>query len=229
MFYDVIQAINACEEEPSLVFETIREGYRDVYEKVIATDDFDFNIVDNEGCNVLMRLLKNKDYDLVLKYMDRRDININHQNIDGDTFAHLLVMINYVEIKEILEKLLSRSDFMPNIKNNKQETILDKAINNHYLYTVSKILQDERFNNIGLLSFKHLYETYIKSNNYGTYSKLNNFEIIFDSLCTKELVPVMEKLVRLIKKKEASIKSDFMLSKTENLDTIINNLIKETV
>ena len=229
MFYDVIQAINACEEEPSLVFEAIREGYRDVYEKVIATDDFDFNIVDNEGCNVLMRLLKNKDYDLVLKYMDRRDININHQNIDGDTFAHLLVMINYVEIKEILEKLLSRSDFMPNIKNNKQETILDKAINNHYLYTVSKILQDERFNNIGLLSFKHLYETYIKSNNYGTYSKLNNFEIIFDSLCTKELVPVMEKLVRLIKKKEASIKSDFMLSKTENLDTIINNLIKETV
>lgn len=229
MFYDVIQAIKACEEEPSLLFEAMKEGFRNVYEEVIAKDGFNFNLVDENNNNVLMRLIKNKDYDLVLKYISDRSININHQNNDGDTFAHLLVMKNYVEIKEILDKLLLRYDFMPNIKNNNNETILDKSINNRYLYTASKILSDPRFNNIGLLSFKHFFETYIKSNNYGTYSKLNNFEIIFDNLCTKELMPVMKKLLFMIKKKETSIKEDFMEAKTESLELIINDLIKETI
>ena len=229
MFYDVIQAIKACEEEPALLFSAIKEGFRDVYEKVLENESFNLNITDSDGNNVLMRLLKNKDYDLVLKYVSNSRIDINHQNNDGDTFAHMLVTINYVDIKEILDKLLLRVDFLPNIKNNNQETILDKSINSHYLYTVSKILSDKRFNNIGLLSFKHLYETYIKSNNYGTYSKLNNFEIIFDNLCDKELIPVMEKLVHNIKNKEQIIKKDFIMSKTKNLDIIINNLIKETI
>ena len=229
MFYDVIQAIKACEEEPALLFSAIKEGFRDVYEKVLENESFNLNITDSDGNNVLMRLLKNKDYDLVLKYVSNSRIDINHQNNDGDTFAHMLVTINYVDIKEILDKLLLRVDFLPNIKNNHQETILDKSINSHYLYTVSKILADKRFNNIGLLSFKHLYETYIKSNNYGTYSKLNNFEIIFDNLCDKELMPVMEKLVHNIKNKEQIIKKDFIMSKTKNLDIIINNLIKETI
>ena len=229
MFYDLEQAIMACDDDPSLLFEAIKENYREVYEKVIEKEDFDFNLCDEEGCNVLMRLLKHKDYDLVERYIDRDNIDINHQNMDGDTLAHILVTINYIDVKNIIDKLLAREDFIPNIKNNRNETILDKSINNKYLYTTMKILSDSRFNNIGLLSFKHLYETYIKSNDYGKYSKLNNFEIIFDNLCNKELVPVMEKLVLLIKKKEGSIRNDFIISKTENLDTIINNLIKETI
>ena len=75
-------------------------------------------------------------------------------------------MINYLEVKEIIEKLLKRVEFMPNIKNNKGETILDKSINNNYIYTTAKILSDRRFNNINMVSFKNLYDTYIKSNNY---------------------------------------------------------------
>ncbi len=229
MFYDVLKAIESCDEEPSLIFEAIKMNYREVYEKVIEKEDYDFNLCDKDGNNVLMRLLKNKDYDLVCQYIDRDEIDINHQNNDGDTFAHMLVMINYVDIKEVLEKLLNRKDFIPNIKNNKNETILDKSINNHYIYTTVKILEDKRFNNIGLYSFKHLYETYIKSSNYGTYSKLNNFEIIFNSLKEKELMPIMSKLVKIVKKEEKEIKDDFTRSKTECLDTIINHLIKETV
>jgi len=229
MFYDVIQAIEACDEEPSLIFKAIKLNYRDVYEKVLEKDNFNFNLTDEDGNNVLMYLLKYKDYDLVNKYISNPKININHQNNDGNTLAHLLVTANYIDIKEILEKLLLRIDFLPNIKNELNETILDKSINNPYLCTTMKILSDRRFNNIGLNSFIHLYETYIKSNNYGTYSKLNNFEVIFNSLKEKELMPTMSRLVNIIQKEENIIKKDFIKSKTMILDTIINHLIKETI
>ncbi len=229
MFYDLDKAIEACDEDPSLTFVAIKDNFREVYEKVITRNDFDFNICDENKENILMRLLKNKDYDLVLKYVDNESININHQNIDGDTFAHMLVMHNYVDVRNIIEKLLLRKDFIPNIKNNNNETILDKSINNNYLSTTMKILSDKRFNNIGLYSFKNLYETYIKSNDYGKYSKLNNFEVIFGNLKKKKLTKVMAKLVKIVKSEEASIKNDFINSKTESMDMIINHLIKETI
>ena len=229
MFYDILKAVESCDEDPSLIFEAIKMNYKEVYSKVLENNNFDFNLCDKDGNNVLMRLLKNKDYDLVSKYIENEKIDINHQNDDGDTLAHLLVMINYVDIREIFDKLLNRKDFIPNIKNNKNETILDKSINNYYIYTSVKILEDKRFNNIGLYSFKNLYETYIKSSNYGTYSKLNNFEIIFNSLKEKKLMPTMSKLISIIKKEENEIKNDFIKSKTECLDMIINHLIKETI
>ena len=58
MFYDIEQAIEACEEEPSLVFVAIKNNYRDVYEKVLEKENFNFNMVDLDGNNVLMKLLK---------------------------------------------------------------------------------------------------------------------------------------------------------------------------
>ncbi len=229
MFYDIDKAIDSCKEEPSLLFEAIKLNYRDVYEVVIKSEDFNFNLCDSNLDNVLMRLLKNKNYDLVAKYVDNEKIDINHQNINGDTFAHILVTMNYVDVKDILDKLLDRDDFIINIKNNNNETILDKSINDHYLYTTIKILSDKRFNNIGLYSFKNLYETYIKSNNYGMYSKLNNYTLIFNNLKRKKLVPIMSKLLKLLKMEEENIKSDFESSNTKSLDLIINNLIKETI
>ena len=229
MFYDIQQAINSCDEDPSLLYDAIKLNYRDVYEGVLLKGRIDLNILDEDNNNVLMRLLKNKDYDLVSKYIDNPSLDINHQNNDGDTLAHILVKMNYVDVREILDKLLLREDFLPNIKNNDNETILDKSINNQYLYMTMKILSDKRFNNIGLMTFKRLYEAYIKSNYYGTYSKLNNFEVIYNSLKEKELMPIMSKLMNLIKKDEKVIKSDFIKSKTENLEMIINNLIEEAV
>ena len=218
MFYDIDQALNACEDDPSLLFEVIKENYREVIEKIISKENYDFNLCDKDGNNVLMRLLKAKHYDLVLKYMDNVNFDINHQNNEGDTFAHILVMINYVEVKDIINKLLDNKKFIPNIKNNLGETILDKSINNHYIYTTAKILADKRFNNINLASFKNLYETYIKSNNYGKYSKLDNFTLIVDNLDNKELGKTMSKLINIIKLNREIIKNDFFMSKTENLN-----------
>lgn len=229
MFYDIDQALNACEDDPSLLFEVIKENYREVIEKIISKENYDFNLCDKDGNNVLMRLLKAKHYDLVLKYMDNVNFDINHQNNEGDTFAHILVMINYVEVKDIINKLLDNKKFIPNIKNNLGETILDKSINNHYIYTTAKILADKRFNNINLASFKNLYETYIKSNNYGKYSKLDNFTLIVDNLDNKELGKTMSKLINIIKLNQEIIKNDFFMSKTENLDIIINKMIEETI
>ena len=229
MFYDIEKAIDACDNDPSLVFEAIKNNYRDVYSKVIAKEGFDFNIVDENGNNVLMRLLKNKDYDLVLDYIDKYDFSINHQNNNGDTIMHILVTFNYIDVKDIFEKVLEREDFLPNIKNNNNESILDKSINNQYLYLSIKILADKRFNSISLYSFKNLYETYIKSNNYGTYSKLNNYTLIFDNLKKKRLMPSMMKLLRVLKREEKMIINDLEESNLDNLDMIINNAIEETI
>lgn len=229
MFYDIDKAIEACDEEPSLVFEAIRNSYRDVYEKVLEKENFNFNLLDENNNNVLMRLLKNKDYDLVSKYIDNSNFSINHQNNDGDTLMHLLVTHNYIEVKEIFEKVLKREDFLPNIKNNNNESILDKAINSEYLYLSIKILSDKRFNSIGLLSFKNLYETFIKSSNYGTYSKLNNYTLIFDNLKKKSLMPSMMNLLRILKREEKSIMEDLEEDNLDNLDMIINHAIEETI
>ncbi len=229
MFYDIEQAISACEEEPSLVFIAIKNNYRDVYEKLLEKDNFNFNLVDLDGNNILMKLLRNKDYDLIAKYIDNPTISINHQNNNGDTFMHLLVSHNYLDIKEIFEKVLKRTDFLPNLKNNNNESILDKSINNNYIYTVIKILSDNRFNSISLYSFKKLYEAYIKSNNYGTYSKLNNYVLIFDNLKKKSLMPAMSKLLKVLKSKEKIILNDLEKARLDNLDQIINNVIEETI
>ena len=229
MFYDIEQAIDACEDEPSLVFVAIKNNYRDVYEKVLDNDSFNFNMVDLDGNNVLMRLLKNRDYDLIAKYISNPTISINHQNNNGDTFMHLLVSHNYLDIKDIFERILKRKDFLPNIKNNNGESILDKSINNNYIYTVIKILSDTRFNSISLYSFKKIYEAYIKSNNYGTYSKLNNYVLIFDNLKRKSLMPSMCKLLKVLKSKEKIILNDLGKAKVDSLDQIINNVIEETI
>ena len=58
MFYDEQKAIQSCKDDPSLIFELIKEGHIDVVDKVLSTKDFDINVCDNNGNNVLMRLLK---------------------------------------------------------------------------------------------------------------------------------------------------------------------------
>ena len=227
MFYSVMQAESLCDSDPSLVFSLIKENDVEVLNRIISKDGFDFTICDLDGNNIIMCLLKNKQYDLVLKYMDK--VDINHQNKDGDTLAHILVGLNYVSVKEILEKILNDRRFILNIKNKNGETILDKSIHNNYLYTTIKILSNKRFNSIDVYSFKNLYETYIKSNNYGKYSKLNNKKNILHNLENKPLMTRMKKLLRNIYKNLDVIKSDLNVSKTENLDNIINGVIMEVI
>lgn len=228
MFYDEAKAMKAVEEDASLIFELIKEGHTDIVDKVLKKKIVDINTCDDAGNSVLVRLLKHGDYDLVLYHMGNKEWDVNHQNLVGNTFAHFLVSINYVNVVEIIAKLKKNKRFLPNIKNNKGETILDKSINDHYIYTTVKILEDERFNNIDILSFKNLYDTYIKSNKYGAYSKLTNLELIMDNLEEKSLLPRMEKLVLFIRSNFDVIKEEVLNNqKFTCMDNIINNVLKE--
>lgn len=215
-------------KHPEYTFELIKEGKLDIVDKLLKEDKIDINLCDNNGNNILVWLLRVKAYDLVLEHMSNPKWDVNNQNKDGNTFAHFLVKINYVDIMDILLKLKKNKKFMPNLKNNLGETILDKSINGNYIYTTVKILEDNRFDNIGIVSFKNLYDTYINSSKYGKYSKLTNLDIIIDSLDNKKLVPIIKIVIDFIKDNYKIIKEEVIKNnKSRRLDLIINNAIKE--
>ena len=222
------KTIELVQEDPSLTFGLIKDGHIEFVDMLLKKGLVDINLTDEYGNNILTRLLRVGAYDVVLNHMGNKDWDINHQNDEGNTFAHYLVSINYVNVIEIINKLKKNKKFLPNIKNNKGETILDKSINDNYIYTTVKILEDSRFNNIDVLSFKHLYDTYIKSNNYGKYSKLTNLEIIINNLNNKKILPTLEEIIRFIKANFNAIKEE-ILSKNKStcIDTIIENVLEE--
>lgn len=227
IFYNEDQAINACTEEPSLIFNLIKDGHVDVVDKILSKKKVDINTIDDAGNDIIMRLLKSQQYDLVLKHMKNKEWNVNHRNLDGNTFAHLLVTFNYVHVGRIIDQLKRNKKFIPNIKNNKGETILDRSINSNYIYTTMKVLEDKRFNSIDILSFKNLYKAYIKNSYYGKYSKLNNLEIIVDNLEKKEeLVPRMQDLLHSITNNMELIKEELLVNKSNNLEYIIDSYME---
>ena len=185
MFYDETQAINACEEDPSLIFELIKEGHLDLVDKLLKKKIVSLSTIDEGGNTVLMRLLKSKKYDLVEKYINDIDSDINHQNKDGNTLSHLLATKNYLHTAKIIKKLKRNKEINPNIRNNEGKTILDIAISTGNLCTTLKLLEDKRFNNIDLVSFNNLYNTFIKSDEFGKYTKLTNLETIVNELSKK--------------------------------------------
>lgn len=228
MFYDVAKAIQACEEEPSLIFQAMKEGHFELVDQLLTKKHVNINTIDEYGDDVLSKLLKYGQYDLVLKHMKNKEWNVNHQNNEGNTFAHILVSINYKHVLDIIQKLRKNKEFLPNIKNNKGETILDKSINDHYIYTTIKVLEDSRFNNIDIVSFKNLYDTYIKSNNYGKYSKIMNLETIIDSLEDKSLLPRMDRMVKFIQSNFDLVKEEIFSNKSGYLDQMMNMLLQES-
>lgn len=227
MFYDEQQAFNACSEEPSLIFALIKEGHFSVVEALVEKNKIDVNLCDSLGNDVVTRLLKAKQYELVLKLMKKRNWDMNHQNIDGDTFGHILALDNSVSALMIISELIKKKNYMPNIRNNKGETIFDRAINNNYIGAAFKILEDKRFNNISVLSFRNLCYASIKNVYYGKYSKLNNFEIIVESLEKKELVPSMQMLVDKINDNLEEIKNEIMDDGYSVLESIIETSLEE--
>ncbi len=227
MFYDTKQALKACEEDPSLIFNLIKDGYFEVVDELITKNKIDINTCDVAGNDVMVRLLKARQYELVIKFMRKRSWDVNHQNLDGNTFGHILAKDNSVAALKIVEVLTKNKKYMLNIKNNKGETVLDRAINSKYIYTALKIVEDKRFNNISVLSFKKLYNACIKNTYYGKYSRLNNLEIIIDSLEKKELVPSMKKLLNEINENIDVIKNEIMKNKSLFLDKVIDSSLME--
>lgn len=227
IFYNEDQAIQACKEEPSLIFELIKDGYYDVVDKILSRKVVDVNTVDSALNDIITRLLKAKQYNLVLRYMKNKDWDVNHQNVDGNTFAHILVTHDYIHIAKIFEQLKRNNKFMPNIKNKNNETILDRSINGSYISTTMKILEDNRFNSIDILSFKRLYKAYIKNSYYGKYTKLNNLEIIVDNLEKKDtLLPRMKDLLDSIINNMELIKRDILVNKSSNLEGMIDSYME---
>ncbi len=228
MFYDETQATNACEEDPSLIFELIKEGHLELIDKLLKKKIVSLNTIDQDGNTVLMRLLKSKKYDLVEKYMNDLESDINHQNKEGNTFTHLLATKDYLNIVNIIKKLKRNKEINPNIRNNEGKTILDIAISTGNLCTTLKLLEDKRFNNIDLVSFNNLYNTFIKSDDFGKYTKLINLETIVNELSKKaKLLPKVKEIVDLVKKNFDIIKNELMNNKLTFMDNIVKNVIME--
>ena len=227
MFYDETKTINACDDDPTLVFEVLKEDLVEVLDKILSRKTFDYSVTDENGNDIMMRMLKKGYYDLVLNHMKDKRWDVNHQNNDGNTFAHILVSIEYSKVMEIMKSLLKNKEFKPNIRNNEGETILDKSINNAYIYTTTKILSDKRFNSVGIFSFVKLYDTYIKSSNYGKYTRLNNLEMIVDNLEDKEVAPQVKEIITKIKNNFGIIKEEVINNKTDSMDLIVNTAISE--
>lgn len=227
MFYDEQVTMKVVEEEPSQMFNLINENHVELVDKILSKKLIDINLTNENEDSILMIMLKKGWYDVVLKHIKNKEWEVNHQNKQGETFAHILVSKNYREVLEIIKQLQKNKKFIPNIRNRQGETILDKSINEHYIYTTVKILEDDRFNNIDLISFKNLYENYIKSNNYGIYSKMNNLEIIIDNLVDKELLPKVEKIVNAITKNFEEIKNHVQNNEIKYLDNIVYSILQE--
>lgn len=226
MFYDIDKAIKACEEEPSSIFKLIKEEKFEAVDKLLSKKKVSINLCDNAGNDVITKLLKAKQYELVLKHMKNKEWNVNHQNHDGNTFGHYLASINYVNVLEIIKQLKKIKEFSPNIKNKKGETLLDKSINDNYIYTTLKILEDKRFNNIDVLSFKKIFDTYITNSKYGKYSKWDNLKSIVTSLEKKDsLLPNVEKLVNSISENMDIIKKELMMNRYKRLEYMINQYV----
>lgn len=227
MFNSDIEVLNACSEEPSLIFTLIKQGEFEAIQILIEKNKINVNQCDSVGNDVVTRLLKAKEYNLVLELMKKRNWDVNHQNIEGNTFGHILAQDNSLSALKLVNQLVKKSNFMPNIKNNRGETILDKAISNNYICTAFKVLEDKRFNNIDIFSFNKLITACIKNTYYGKYSKLNNLEVIVNNLEKKELIPSMKKVIDDINRNMDIIKNEIMNNTSNSLESIIMSSLDE--
>ena len=225
MFNSEQQIFMACSEEPSLIFNLVKRGCYEMVEELVDTNKVNVNVCDNMGNDLVTRMLKAQQYDLVLKFMKKRNWDVNHQNNDGNTFGHILALDDSFAALKIVEQLTKKKNYIPNLKNNKGETVLDRAISNNYIFTAFKILEDKRFNSIDVVSFKKLCNSCVKNTYYGKYAKLNNLEIIVNNLEKKELDSTLKNVVEEISDNMDVIKTEIMKNKSLLLDSIIESSI----
>ena len=225
MFYDETKTINACDNDPSLIFELLKEEHMELLDKIISRKNFDINVCDIDGNNILMKLLKKGQFDLVLKHIKNKRVDINHQNNEGNTLAHILLSLKNIRVVDVYKELRKIKRFDPNIKNKEDETILDISIKNESTYLTSKILWDSRFNEVGVVSFKKYYDAYIKNSAYGKYSKLCNLELIVGSLSVRELQPKLKMIIDFFKENFDIIKQEVINNKTKSMDLYLNEVL----
>ena len=207
-----------CVEDQKLVFSLFKSFEYEKIGNIIFNNEINVNIVDGVGNDVVTRLLKAKQYDLLLEVMKKRNWDVNHQNEEGNTFGHILAQDDSAMAVKVMEQLTKKKNYLPNIKNNKGQTAMDIALSNHYLCTAFKILEDKRFDNIDIFSFKNLLNVTINSKFYGKYSKITNLNIIVSNLEKKNLDMKVRELVDNIRKNMEAIKRDIMNNQLLLLD-----------
>lgn len=217
---------DACKEDPSLIFTYIKQGQYSDVEDVLLNNIVSINQLDSVGNDVMTRLLKARQYDLVIELMKKKNWNVNNQNIEGNTFAHVLACDNSVMAVKVAEQLTKKSNYIPNIKNDNGDTALDLALLNNHLCLAFKILEDKRFNNINMFSFRNLFNITVSNKKYGKYSKISNLEIIVNNLVKKDLDKDLRDLITYIKENMEAIKSTILNNRVVILDNIINNSIE---
>ena len=210
-------------EDPALIFTLIKQGEFEKVEELIFNHDINVNTTDGVGNDIVARLLKARQYDLVLELMKKKNWDVNHQNDEGNTFGHILANDDSPMTVKLMEQLTKKKNYMPNIKNHKGETAMDIALSNNFLCTAFKLLEDKRFDDINIFSFKQLFDASIKNEVYGKYSKITNFELIVGNLEKKELDSNMKELVNSINDNRDAIKRDFMRNRSVLLENIIDN------
>ncbi|MBP5678617.1 MAG: hypothetical protein J6X28_02160 [Bacilli bacterium] len=217
------QIMDSCKEDPSVIFKMIHQGHFEIIEKMVEENCIDVNAVDGVGNDIVTRLLKARQYDLVVQLMKKRNWNVNHKNQDGNTFGHVLAHDNSLCAVKVVEQLNKKKNYIPNLKNNKGETIFDRALSCNYLCTALKILEDKRFTSIDVTSFKTLCNTLMKSREYGKYTKINTLEIIVDNLEKKDLEPSIRNLVETISMNMDGIKKDILQNDSRLLYSLMNH------
>lgn len=221
------QLFDKCKEDPSLIFSYIKqERFNDVLE-VLVNNVVSINQLDNVGNDVMARLLKAKQYNMVIALMKKKNWNVNNQNIEGFTFAHILACDNSLMAVKVAEHLAKKSNYIPDLKNANGDTALDLALRNNHLCLAFKILEDKRFTNIDMLSFRNLFNTTVGNKLYGKYSKISNLEIIVDNLEKKELNAELRDLINYIRNNMEAIKNTILNNRAIILDNIINNKLVE--
>lgn len=216
------QVYGMCGDDPSIIFNYIKSGDYEVVYNLINKNIVNVNTVDGVGNDVITRLLKAKQYDYVTLLMKKKNWDVNHQNYEGNTFSHILASDSSAMAIKIADQLTKKSNFIPNIKNKKGETALDIALNNNYLCTAFKLLEDKRFNEIDALLFKNLFNVTIRNKDYGKYSKITNLEIIVENLEKKDLSSGLKRIIDNISSNMEAIKWEIMNNKSSVLESIIN-------
>ena len=210
-------------EDPTLIFQYIRRGNYELAYELVDKNIVNINTLDSIGNDVVTKFLKAKQYEYVIQLMKKKNWNVNNQNDEGNTFGHILAMDNSPMAVKVVEALTKKSNYIPNLKNKKHETAMDIALNNNYLCTAFKLLEDKRFNEIDYSSFRNLFIASINNKDYGKYSKITNLEIIVDSLEKKDLDSTMKDLIDSIVENLDRIKNDIMNDRNYIIDSIINN------
>jgi len=218
------QAIKAAEEDPSIIFELIKTDNDELLNHMLDESLIDVNLVSSNNDSLAIKLLKSAKYELVLKVIKNKNWNVNYQNDDKETFGHILAKINNVAVVPVFKELKKNKNFDINLRNKDDKTIFDISVESHNAYVSTKIIEDERFNDINIFEFLKFYETYIDTNEYGKYSKINMIESIL-TMDGRYVNTRMQELLNHLKDNVKNIKKDI-----ENDDyNLLNSIIKECI